>query len=111
MKDQRRESSYHLFALRIKHINESQRDQIVEEIVSRGVMVNVHFIPMPMLTYFKSIGYQIDNYPNSYKQYACEISLPIYPQLTETETDYVIASVIASVRLVTGIEELVKVSS
>jgi dTDP-4-amino-4,6-dideoxygalactose transaminase len=111
MKDECRESSYHLFALRIKHISESQRDQIVEEIVSRGVMVNVHFIPMPMLTYFKSIGYQIENYPNSYKQYACEISLPIYPQLTEAETDYIIASVIASVRLVTGIEELVKVSS
>jgi dTDP-4-amino-4,6-dideoxygalactose transaminase len=111
MKDEHRESSYHLFALRIKHITESQRDLIVEEIVSRGVMVNVHFIPMPMLTYFKSIGYNIDNYPNSYKQYACEISLPIYPQLTEAETDFIIASVIASVRLVTGIEELVKVSS
>jgi len=111
MKDARRESSYHLFPLRIRAITEAQRDQIIEEMVTRGVVVNVHFIPMPMLTYFKSIGYNIENYPNSYKQYACEISLPVYPQLSDAEVDFVIASVVASVRLVTGIEELVKVSS
>ncbi|TKC03702.1 DegT/DnrJ/EryC1/StrS family aminotransferase [Pedobacter frigoris] len=111
MKDDHRESSYHLFPLRIKGITEAQRDQIIEEMVNRGVVVNVHFIPMPMLTYFKSIGYDIDNYPNSYKQYACEISLPIYPQLSNLEIDFIIESVIASVRLVVGIKELVKVSS
>lgn len=102
MQDEHRESSYHIFPLRIKGITEAQRDRIIEELVALGIVVNVHFIPMPMLTYFKSIGYEIGHYPNSYKQYACEISLPIYPQLSAVEIDYIISSVISSVSLVKG---------
>lgn len=111
MMDATRESSYHLFPLRIKGITEVERDQIIEGLVNWGVIVNVHFIPMPMLTYFKSIGYSIENYPNSYKQYACEISLPIYPQLSDAEVDFIIESVIGTVRQVTEINKLVKVLS
>jgi len=111
MKDEIREASYHLFPLRIKGITEVQRDQIIEGLVNWGVIVNVHFIPMPMLTYFKSIGYAIENYPNSYKQYACEISLPIYPQLSDIEVDFIIESVIGSIQQVTEINKLVKVLS
>lgn len=90
LKDYTRESSYHIFPVRIKNITEAQRDQIIEDIVALGITVNVHFVPMPMLTYFKKSGYDIVNYPNSYKQYACEISLPIYPGLTDEDTDYII---------------------
>jgi len=111
MKDEIRESSYHLFPLRIKGITELDRDQIIEGLVNWGVIVNVHFIPMPMLTYFKSIGYSIENYPNSYKQYACEISLPIYPQLSDVEVDFIIESVIGAVQQVTVVNKLVKVLS
>jgi dTDP-4-amino-4,6-dideoxygalactose transaminase len=96
--DENRESSYHLFPLRIKNITEDQRDQIIEDITSDGVAVNVHFIPMPMLTYFKSLGYQIIDYPMAYQQYACEISLPIYPQLTCEEIAFIIKSVISAVK-------------
>lgn len=98
LKDTLRESSYHVFPLRIKGITEAQRDHIIDQLVDLGIVVNVHFIPMPMLTYFKSIGYHIVNYPNSYKQYACEISLPNYPQLSGVETDYIIDSVIDTVQ-------------
>lgn len=94
LKDYTRESAYHIFPLRIKNITEAQRDQIIEDIVTLGIVVNVHFVPMPMLTYFKKTGYNIANYPNSYKQYACEISLPIYPGLTDEDTDYIIDAVI-----------------
>jgi dTDP-4-amino-4,6-dideoxygalactose transaminase len=111
MKDEIRESSYHLFPLRIKGITELDRDQIIEGLVNWGVIVNVHFIPMPMLTYFKSIGYSIENYPNSYKQYACEISLPIYPQLSDIEVEFIIESVIGAVQQVTVVNKLVKVLS
>lgn len=111
MKDEIRESSYHLFPLRIKGITEVDRDQIIEGLVNWGVIVNVHFIPMPMLTYFKSIGYSIENYPNSYKQYACEISLPIYPQLSDIEVDFIIESVIGAVQQLTDVNKLVKVLS
>lgn len=99
LEDFTRETSYHIFPLRIKNITEVQRDQIIDEIVSHGVIVNVHFIPMPMLTYFKKTGYNIADYPNSYKNYACEISLPIYPNLTNEDTDYVIDAVISAVQL------------
>jgi dTDP-4-amino-4,6-dideoxygalactose transaminase len=95
--DSKRESSYHLYPLRIKNITEAQRDLIIDDITITGVSVNVHFIPMPMLTYFKSLGYQMTDYPIAYQQYACEISLPIYPQLTTEEITYVISSVISAV--------------
>lgn len=96
--DGERESSYHIFPLRICGINESQRDTIIERLTTRGICVNVHFIPMPMLTLFKELGYRMDDYPNSYKQYASEISLPIYPQLEEQQIKFVIDSVIHDVQ-------------
>lgn len=95
--DQDRESSYHVFPLRIRGINETERDQIIEQLVELGITVNVHFIPMPMLSLFRLLGYKIADFPNSYRQYACEISLPIYPQLRTEEVDYIIAAVIRTV--------------
>lgn len=94
------QSSYHLYALRIKDITESERDLIINEIAKTGVAVNVHFIPMPMLTLFKNLGYKMEDYPNTYKNYACEISLPIYPQLTEEEVNYIVSSVVKSYQIV-----------
>ena len=82
-----RESSYHLYMLRINDINEQQRDQIIEHISSKGVAVNVHYIPMPMLTLFKNKGYKIEDYPNTYNLYAKEISLPIYNNLNEIQLE------------------------
>ena len=91
-----RESSYHLYALRIKDISEAQRDLIIDEITNLGVAVNVHFIPMPMLTLFKDLGYKIENFPFSYDNYSREISLPIYPQLTNEQLDYICQVVLSS---------------
>lgn len=89
-------SSYHLYALRINGATEAQRDNIIDEISKFGVAVNVHFIPMPMLTLFNNMGYKIEEYPNAYNNYSREISLPIYPQLTDEQVDYVIEAVIDS---------------
>ena len=88
-----KESSYHIYALRIKDITEDQRDAIIDEIAKKEVAVNVHFIPMPMLTFFKEQGFKIEDYPQAYDNFKCEISLPIYPQLTEVEVAYVIDTV------------------
>lgn len=88
-----KETSYHIFALRIKDIEEEQRDRIIEEIGKNDVAVNVHFIPMPMLTFFRELGYDITNYPNAYRNYKAEISLPIYPQLADIEIEYVVSTV------------------
>lgn len=89
-----KESSYHLYALRIKNITEKQRDEMIYLISGKGVAVNVHFIPMPMLTFFKEQGYDIKDFPQAYKNYSCEISLPIYPQLTDEMVAYVIEAVV-----------------
>ena len=91
-----RESSYHIYALRIKGIGEETRDQMITEISKSEVAVNVHYIPMPMLTLFKGMGYDIADYPQTYANYTCEISLPIYPQLTGEQVDFVIKTVVAA---------------
>ncbi len=95
-------SSFHIYALRIKNITEEQRDQIISEISANDVAVNVHFIPMPMLSYFKSLGYKIEDYPQAYDNFKGEISLPIYPQLTDKEVDYIIECVVNAYNKVIG---------
>ena len=90
--------SYHLYPLRINGISENQRDAIIEKIAETEVAVNVHFIPLPMLTVFKNMGYNIADYPVTYLNYAAEISLPIYPQLTVEQCAYIVASIIQSVK-------------
>jgi dTDP-4-amino-4,6-dideoxygalactose transaminase len=82
-------SSHYLYQLRIKGISEDQRDNIIEKIMASGVSVNVHFLPLPMLTVYKERGYKLEDYPDTYRNYACEISLPIYVQLTDEDCAYV----------------------
>lgn len=100
LKDSLRESSYHLYALRIKNSSEVQRDEIIQKISATGVSVNVHFIPMPMLTVFKNLGFDINDYPNAYFNYSREISLPIYPQLNSEQIDYICKSVLDSYNMI-----------
>ena len=95
-KKEGRETSYHIYALRIKDITEEKRDAMIDEIARKGVAVNVHFIPMPMLSFFKQQGYDIADYPVAYNNYKREISLPIYPQLTDEQVRYVIDAVITA---------------
>lgn len=97
LQDENRESSFHLFPLRIKGISEVERDLIIDQLTLRGIAINVHFVPLPMLTLFKDLNYKIEDFPNSYKQFACEVSLPIYPQLEQVQIDYIIDSVIEAV--------------
>lgn len=96
-KTQTKESSYHLYLLRITHITEQQRDQIIQNIFECDVSVNVHFQPLPLLTAYKKRGYSIADYPQAYKMYASEITLPVYFDLTEDQQKQVINAVIESV--------------
>ncbi|MCM1041086.1 MAG: DegT/DnrJ/EryC1/StrS family aminotransferase [Bacteroides sp.] len=95
-----KESSYHLYALRIKDFTEAQRDRMIEKITEREVAVNVHFVPMPMFSFFKGLGYRIEDYPQAYRNYSAEISLPIYPQLEPEEVEFVIETVKEAYRAV-----------
>lgn len=93
-------SSCHVYALRISNISEETRDFIIEKITEKGVAVNVHFQPLPILTLFKNLGYKIEDFPVAYNNYKGEISLPIYPQLSDNELDYIVKSVRKSVESV-----------
>ena len=88
-------SSYHVYPLRIKGITEEQRDQLMQKIFEQEVTVNVHFIPLPMLTVYKNRGYNIENYPVTYDNYSREISLPVYYDLNDEQLAKVIESVIS----------------
>lgn len=87
-------TSYHVFLFRIKSATEAQRDEIIKLIFEQQVSVNVHFIPVPMMSYYKGIGYNIDNYPQSYANYSCEISLPVYYNLTDEDVETVVNAVV-----------------
>jgi dTDP-4-amino-4,6-dideoxygalactose transaminase len=94
-------SSYHLYQLRIKGIDELQRNDIMQKIFSCEVSVNVHFIPVPMMSYYKSLGYDIKDYPKTYDMYCNEISLPVFYDMTEQQVQQVIDAVAQSVESLT----------
>ena len=92
--DESRESSCHLYLLRINGITELQRDEMIYYISTNGVGVNVHYIPMPMLTLFKNLGYDIEDYPNTFRLYSNEITLPVYNNLSEEQLETVCSIVV-----------------
>jgi dTDP-4-amino-4,6-dideoxygalactose transaminase len=96
-------SSCHLYPLRIKGITEEQRDAIIQRIFDHDVAVNVHFIPVPMLGFYKSQGHDIKNYPATYKNFSREISLPVFYDLTDEMVKTVIEAVVRSVHEVIGV--------
>jgi dTDP-4-amino-4,6-dideoxygalactose transaminase len=85
--------SCHLYPLRIKNITEDQRDKIIDLISAQDVAVNVHFIPLPLLTIFKERGFKMQDFPVTFNSYSREISLPIYPQLNNNMCLHIVNTV------------------
>lgn len=95
--DQSRKGSYHLFPLRIRGITEEQRDEIIREIFERDISVNVHFIPVPCMSFYKALGYDIKDYPSTYDNFSREITLPLYYDLTDEQVALVVKAVAESI--------------
>lgn len=95
--DELRETSYHLYLLRIKGVTLEERNSIIQEIFNHDVSVNVHYKPLPLLSYYKSLDYDMDEYPVAKKLWETEISLPVFYELTEQEINRVIEVVVKSV--------------
>lgn len=93
-------SSCHIFPLRIRGINEKQRDEIIQRIFDKGVSVNVHFKPIPSLSFYKKLGYNTSDFPVSEDTYKREITLPSFYDLTESNIDLILNAVIGSVEQV-----------
>jgi dTDP-4-amino-4,6-dideoxygalactose transaminase len=102
--DEQKTSSYHLYQLRINNCTEAQRDAIIQAIFDHDVAVNVHFQPLPLLTAYKNLGYQIADFPNALDNYSREISLPVYYDLNDEQVATVIEAVCASVHQILGMQ-------
>lgn len=88
--DDNHESSGHLYITRIPGIDTDSRNKIIEEMAQVGIACNVHYKPLPLLTAYKNLGFDIKDYPNAYDHYKNEITLPLHTKLTDEEVDYVI---------------------
>lgn len=83
-------SSGHLYLARVPGIRERQRNRLIELMSECGISCNVHYKPLPLMTGYKDLGYDIDDYPNAYAYYENVISLPLHTRLTNEDVEYVI---------------------
>ena len=82
-------SSGHLYLTRIPGINDEQRREIIIKLAEQGVTTNVHYKPLPMMTAYKNLGWDIKDFPNAYDFYNNLISLPLHTKLTDEDVEYV----------------------
>ena len=83
-------SSGHLYLSRIPGINVEQRHEIIVKMAEAGIATNVHYKPLPMMTAYKNLGFDIADYPNAYAQFANEITLPLHTLLKDEEVDFIV---------------------
>ena len=84
------ESSGHLYLTRIPNISMEERNEIIIKMAERGIACNVHYKPLPMHTAYKKLGFDIKDYPNAYKQFENEVTLPLHTSLSDDDVDYII---------------------
>lgn len=84
------QSSNHLYLTRIPNATDQQRREIIIKLAERGVTTNVHYKPLPMMTAYKNLGWDIKDFPNAYAYYENLISLPLHTKLSDEDVDYII---------------------
>ena len=89
-RDKEHQSSGHLYFVRVNNITEEKRNEIIIKMAEKGIACNVHYKPLPMLTAYKNLGFDIENYPNAYDQYKNQITLPLYTKLVMDDIDYIL---------------------
>ena len=85
-------SSGHLYLTRLIGKDENYRNEFIKQLSNLGISTNVHYKPLPMMTAYKNLGYDIKNYPNSYDIYKNEITLPLHTLLSNSDINYIIKS-------------------
>jgi len=83
-------SSGHLYLTRIPGATLEERQAIIVKMAEQGIATNVHYKPLPMMTAYKNLGFDIKDYPNAYAHFVNEITLPLHTRLTDEEIDYII---------------------
>ena len=92
-------SNCHLYLVRLIGKDIEFRNEVIVKMAERGIACNVHFKPLPMMTAYKNLGFDINDYPNSYNQYKNEITLPLHTNMTDEQVDYVIKNFIEIINI------------
>lgn len=88
--DDEHQSSGHLYLVRINNITLEQRNEIIVKMAERGIACNVHYKPLPILTAYKNLGFDIKDYPNAYDLFVNEVTLPLHTKLSDEDVKYII---------------------
>ena len=85
-------SSHHLYLVRLLDKTREETNRVIEQMAERGIATNVHYKPLPMMTAYKALGFDIKNYPNAFHLYENEVTLPLHTRLSDEDVDYVISN-------------------
>lgn len=85
-------SSGHLYLVRLDGKDVEYRNEVIIRMAERGIACNVHYKPLPMMTAYRNLGFDINDYPNAYNQYRNEITLPLHTRLSDEDIEYVISN-------------------
>ncbi|PKF63901.1 capsular biosynthesis protein [Staphylococcus epidermidis] len=98
------ESSGHLYLTRVPNMSQEQRNLVIEKMAEKGISTNVHYKPLPLLTAYKNLGFNIENYPNAYNQFINEITLPLHLEITDEDAVFIAETFVEIVNEVTNNE-------
>ncbi len=87
-------SSGHLYIVRLNGATIEQRNRVIEQMAERGIATNVHYKPLPMMTAYKALGFDIKDFPNAYSQFENEITLPLHTRLSDEDVEYILTNFI-----------------
>ena len=85
-------SSHHLYLVRLLGKTREDANKVIEQMAERGIATNVHYKPLPMMTAYKALGFDIKNYPNAFHLFENEVSLPLHTKLSDEDIEYVITN-------------------
>jgi dTDP-4-amino-4,6-dideoxygalactose transaminase len=91
-------SSHHLYLVRLLGKTREDANKVIEQMAERGIACNVHYKPLPMMTAYKSLGFDIKDYPNAYRLFENEVTLPLHTKLTDEDVEYVISNFVEIVK-------------
>ena len=91
-------SSHHLYLVRLLDKSREDANKVIEQMAERGIACNVHYKPLPMMTAYKALGFDIKDYPNAYHLYENEVTLPLHTRLSDEDVEYVISNFVDIVR-------------
>ena len=91
-------SSHHLYLVRLLGKTREDANRVIEQMAERGIACNVHYKPLPMMTAYKALGFDIKDYPNAYHLFENEVTLPLHTRLTDEDVEYVISNFVDIVK-------------